>query len=68
MGYKSTERQIIEHARKKYPLSVFWKGRLSDEERKAVEEECDVHCVSVFMDGSATLSIRYKKDKLFLSP
>ena len=65
--WKSTEREIIEYARKEYPSFVFWKGRLSDEEMKTIEKKCEVHRVAVFADGSATFSIRYRKDKIFIS-
>ena len=61
--WKSTERHIIDHARKEYPSFVFWTCRLSDAEMKAIEKKCEVHCVVVFADGSATFSIRYRKDK-----
>ena len=67
MSYKSIERQIIEHARKKYPQFVFHQCRLSKEEMKAIEKKCEVHCVSVLADRSAIFSIRYRKDKLFIS-
>ena len=52
--------ELIEKAKSKYPVSVYYTGRLSKEETTALEKECDVKYPSVYMDGSATYSIRYK--------
>ena len=56
-----TAEELIEKAKNKYPLSVSYKGRLTSTEIAKVEEYCTVHCPSVYMDGSAVYSIRYKR-------
>ena len=56
-----TATELIEKAKNKYPLSVSYKGRLTSEEVAEIEKNCTVHCPSVYMDGSAVYSIRYKR-------
>ena len=55
--------EIINSARIKYPISVFYKGYISEEEMEELEKYCDVHCGSVYMDGSGCYSIRHKEVK-----
>ena len=55
-----TATELIEKAKNKYPLSVSYKGRLTSEEVAEIEKNCTVHCPSVYMDGTAVYSIRYK--------
>lgn len=51
---------IINQAKIKYPLSIWYKGRLTEEDMESLEKSCDVRCSSVYMDGTGTYSIRYK--------
>lgn len=53
--------QIIELAKNKYPVSIPYKGRLTEEEITELEKECDVHCASVYMDGTGYYFIRYRE-------
>lgn len=55
-----TAQVIIDKAKENYPCSYWYKGKLSEEEYSEISEKCDIHCSSAYMDGSATLSIRYK--------
>lgn len=55
--------RLIEEAKVKYPVSIYYKGRLSEEDVSKLEKVCDVHCSSVYMDGTGMYSIRYRKDK-----
>lgn len=50
-------------ARGKYPVTIQYKGRLSEQELEYLDKFCEVHCSSVFMDGSAVYDIRYKANK-----
>lgn len=52
--------QLIENAKNRFPLSVSFSGRLTTTEIALIERYCTVHCPSVYMDGSATYSIRFK--------
>lgn len=52
--------ELIEKAKNKYPVSIYYTGQLSEEEFATLEKVCDVKCPSVYMNGSATYSIRYK--------
>lgn len=54
--------ELIEQAKTKYPVSVHYKGRLIEEDINELEKVCDVRCSSVYMDGTGTYSIRYRKD------
>ena len=53
-------KELIEQAKNKYPVSIHYKGRLSEEESIELRKSCDVHCPTVYMDGSAIYSIRWK--------
>ena len=55
-----TVQELIESAKKKFPLSVSFSGKFSTSEIAVIEKYCTVHCPSVYMDGSATYSIRFK--------
>ena len=52
--------ELIEKAKNKYPTSIYYMGQLSEEEITVLDKVCDVKCPSIYMDGSATYSIRYK--------
>lgn len=54
-------RELVEEAKQNYPVSVHYKGRLTEEELSEIEKECDVKSASVYMDGSAMYSIRYRR-------
>ena len=54
---------LAQLAKDKYPVSIPYKGKLTEEELHELEKTCDVHCPSVYMDGSAIYSIRYKQSK-----
>ena len=54
--------ELIEKAKNKYPVSIYYTGQLSDEEIITLEKVCDVKCTSIYMSGSATYSIRYKQE------
>ncbi len=56
-----TKENLVQLAKDKYPVSIHYTGRLSEEEVANIEKTCNIHCPSVYMDGSATYSIRYKK-------
>lgn len=55
----STE-ALIDKARSKYPVSLYFRGRLTKEELSEIEKKCYVNFPTVYMDGSAMYSIRYK--------
>lgn len=50
---------LIQKAQEKFPVSVFYTGRLSEKDIFKIEKVCDIHVFSLYMDGSATYSIRY---------
>ncbi len=52
--------ELIELAKDKFPIFIHYKGRLSEEEIAEIEKTCDIHCPTVYMDGSAIWSIKYK--------
>jgi hypothetical protein len=52
--------ELIQKAKNKYPLSISYKGRLTSTQIKELEKHCIIHCPSVYMDGTAVYSIRYK--------
>ena len=58
-----TAERLIEKARNKYPLSISFNGKLSLEQIKLIEKHCIIRCPSVYMDGTAVYSIRYRSDK-----
>jgi hypothetical protein len=55
-----TVEELIEQAKNKSPFSISYNGRLTSEEMKKLEKYCIIHCPSVYMDGTAVYSIRYK--------
>lgn len=55
-----TAEQLIQEASSKYPISVFWKGQIPEDIHSYLESKCNIHCSSVYMDGSAMYSIRYR--------
>lgn len=58
-----TIQEIIEQAKTKYPVSVYYNGRLAEDDINELEKECEVHCSSVYMDGTGAYSIRYRKEQ-----
>ncbi len=58
---KIDKENLVHLAKEKYPVSIHYTGRLSEEEILNIEKTCDIHCPAVYMDGSATYSIRYRK-------
>ncbi len=58
---KSRAESLVEMAKNKYPVSVSYIGRLSEPEQSKIEENCDINCPAVYMDGSAMYSIRYRR-------
>ena len=55
-----TVQELIDSAKNKFPLSVSFSGKLTTKELAVIDKHCTVHCPSVYMDGSATYSIRFK--------
>ena len=55
-----TVQELIENAKNRFPLSVSFFGTLTNTEIAEIEKYCTLHCPSVYMDGSATYSIRFK--------
>ena len=55
-----TVQELIETAKNRFPLIVSFSGKLTNLEIALIEKYCTVHCSSVYMDGSATYSIRFK--------
>ena len=60
-----SKKELAFLAKCKYPLSITYKGRLTEEEILTLEKTCNIQCSSLFMDGSAVYTIRYipKYDK-----
>ena len=58
-----TAQELIKKAKNKYPLSVSFKGQLSVEQISLVEKHCTIQCPSVYMDGTAVYSIRYRESE-----
>ncbi len=58
----SLSRNIIEHTKRLYPISLRYKGKLTDNQYYEIEKQCEIHCSSVYMDGSAVYCIRYKEE------
>lgn len=56
--------QMIELAKNKYPVSIPYKGKLTEEDITELERVCDVRCPSIYMDGSGYYFIRFRKDEL----
>ena len=55
-----TVKELIEQAKRKFPVAIQYKGRLSDSEIEKLEKVCKVRRPSVYMNGSVMYSIRYK--------
>ena len=54
-----SKKELAFLAKCKYPLSITYKGRLTEEEILTLEKTCNIQCSSLFMDGSAVYTIRY---------
>ena len=55
--------EICEKAKEKYPAHVTYTGKLSEEELLDIEKTCKIKSFAVYMDGSATYDIAYRKEK-----
>ena len=55
-----TAEELIEQAKNRFPFAISYKGRLTSGEMKKLEKHCIIRCPSVYMDGTAVYSIRYK--------
>ena len=56
-----TAEELIAKAKNRFPFAISYNGRLTSEEVAEIEKNCNIHCPSVYMDGSAVYSIRYKR-------
>lgn len=54
-----SKKELAFVAKSKYPLSISYKGNLTEEEMHDLEKTCKIQCSSIFMDGSAVYTIRY---------
>ena len=52
--------ELIAKAKNRFPFSISYKGRLTSIQIKELEKYCIIHCPSVYMNGTAVYSIRYK--------
>lgn len=59
-----TATELIEKAKNRFPLAISYKGRLTSTQIKELEKYCIIHCPSVYMDGTAVYSIRYRKNEV----
>lgn len=59
---KNLSQNIIEHAKRLYPISLNYKGKFTDKQINEIAKYCDIHCSSVYMDGSGMYCIRYKAE------
>jgi hypothetical protein len=55
-----TAEELMEQAKNRFPFSISYKGRLTSTQIKELEKYCIIHCPSVYMNGTAVYSIRYK--------
>ena len=55
--------KIIIQAKNKYPISISYIGKLTDNDTQKLEQFCDIKCLSLYMDGSAEYIITWKKEK-----
>lgn len=51
--------KLIEQAKNKYPISIPYKGKLTEDDINELEKVCNVRCSSVYMDGSGYYFIQY---------
>lgn len=56
----SLSRNIIEHAKRIYPISLHYRGQLTDKQYYEIEKQCEIHCSSAYIDGSRMYCVRYK--------
>ena len=59
-----TAEELIEQAKNRFPFAISYKGRLTSTQIKELEKYCIIHCPSVYMDGTAVYSIRYRKNEV----
>lgn len=55
-----TAEELITKAKNRFPFATSYKGRLTSTQIKELEKYCIIHCPSVYIDGTAVYSIRYK--------
>lgn len=58
----SLSHNIIVHAKRLYPVSLHYKGQFTDKQYDEIAKYCEIHCSSVYMDGSRMYCIRYKAE------
>jgi threonine aldolase len=53
---------IIEQAKSLYPMSFYYtyKGGLTLEQCSEIAQQCEIHRLDVYMDGTRLYRIRYK--------
>lgn len=56
----SLSQNIIERAKRIYPISFYYRGYLTDKKYNEIEKQCKIQCSSIYMDGSRMYCIRYK--------
>ena len=54
-----SKKELAFVAKSKYPLSISYKGGLTEEEILTLEKTCNIQCSNLFMDSSAVYTIRY---------
>lgn len=59
---RKLSQNIIEHAKRLYPKALHYRGQFTDKQYYEIEKQCEIHCSSVYMDGSEMYCIRYKPD------
>ena len=59
---KGLSRNIIEHAKRLYPKSIHYRGKLTDKQYYKIEKQCKIYCVSLYMDGSVMYCVRFKAE------
>ena len=58
----SLSHNIIEHAKRLYPISLHYKGQFTDKQYEEISKYCEIHCSSAYMDGSGMYCIRYRTE------
>lgn len=58
----SISHNIIEHAKGLYPISLHYRGQITNKQYDEIAKYCEIHCSSVYMDGSRMYCIRYKAE------
>ena len=58
---RSLSQNIIEHARRLYPKSVSYRGKLTDKQFYEIEKECDIDFYKL-VGQDIRYTIRYKSE------